>query len=128
MDFYSVCVNPCWVKLCHDKLKGSEVKVCSVVGFPLGATTITSKVFEAKEAVNNGASEIDYVINIDSLLEGNLEYLKREALELREALNGIVIKAIIETAFLSQNNIEAASILLDEVGIDFVKTSTGFFL
>ena len=124
--FYSVCVNPYWVNYCHTELFNTDVKVCSVIGFPLGASTDQLKAFEVSEAVKNGADELDYVINISALKDGDYNYLKREAVAIREAAEGRVIKAIIETSYLNKEEIKNISTLLDEQQIDYVKTSTGF--
>lgn len=124
--FYSVCVHPYWVNYCHTELFNTDVKVCSVIGFPLGASTDHVKAFEASEAVKNGADELDYVINISALKDGDYNYLKREAVVIREAAEKSTIKAIIETSYLTREEIKNISILLDEQQIDFVKTSTGF--
>lgn len=124
--FYSVCVNPYWINYCHTELFNTGVKVCSVIGFPLGAATDHVKAFEASEAVKNGVDELDYVINISALKDGDFNYLKREAVVIREAAPTKVIKAIIETSYLTKKEIEDISSLLDGQQIDFVKTSTGF--
>ena len=124
--FYSVCVNPYWVNYCHSELFNSDVKVCTVVGFPLGASTDHTKAFEASEVLKNGVDEIDYVINISALKDGDYDYLRREAIAIREEASDTVIKAIIETAYLEDGEIAKVASLLDELQIDFIKTSTGF--
>lgn len=96
-DFASVCVNPCWVKTAADCLKGTDVKVCTVIGFPLGATTTAAKVFEATEAVLSGASEVDMVINIGRLKAGGNEYVTREIRAVREAVDRAGADALAET-------------------------------
>ena len=124
--FYSVCVNPYWVNYCHSELFNSDVKVCTVVGFPLGASTDHTKAFEASEVLKNGVDEIDYVINISALKDGDYDYLRREAIAIREEASDTVIQAIIETAYLEDGEIAKVASLLDELQIDFIKTSTGF--
>jgi len=127
--FASVCVNPCHVKYVADILKNTDVKVCTVIGFPLGANTVETKVFEAKEAILNGAHEIDMVLNIGKLKFGDYDYVKNEI----EAVTGaaksfgdIIVKVILETCYLSdEEKIKACKITVD-AGADFVKTSTGF--
>ena len=115
-DFASVCVNPTWVKHAKTGLEGSDVKVCTVVGFPLGATTSTVKAFETKEAVQNGADEIDMVINVGALKSGNLDLVESDIHAVVEASGDRLVKVIIVVACqLSQ-----------KAGADFVKTSTGF--
>ncbi|ABP67895.1 deoxyribose-phosphate aldolase [Caldicellulosiruptor saccharolyticus DSM 8903] len=128
-SFASVCVNPYYVKVCKEYLKDSPVKVATVVGFPLGATSMKTKIFEAKEAFEDGADEIDMVINIGALLEGNVDYVYEEIKNIVDIARGYknkIVKVIIETSELSdQQKIEACKIVMD-AGADFVKTSTGF--
>jgi len=126
--FASVCVNPTHVKLCATLLAGSPVKVCSTVGFPLGATTPEVKAFEAKQAIENGASEIDMVINIGALKDRNLELVARDILGVVKVVHAanFLIKVIIETALLTDEEKQIACLLAKEAGADFVKTSTGF--
>ena len=100
-DFASVCVNPGFVKLCAEELNGTDVKVCTVVGFPLGATSTESKVFETKQAVKDGATEIDMVINVSRLKDGDDEYVLEEIRKIRKACKGNVLKVIIETCLLT---------------------------
>ena len=123
-DFYSVCVNSCYVPLAVDKLSGSDVKVAAVAGFPLGAMSTASKVFEAREAVETGASEIDMVINVGALKEGRYEYVLHEITALVDVCP--CLKVIIETCLLTDEEIVKACELAVEAGADFVKTSTGF--
>ena len=123
-DFYSVCVNSCYVPLAVDKLSGSDVKVAAVAGFPLGAMSTASKVFEAREAVEAGASEIDMVINVGALKEGRYEYVLHEIAALVDVCP--CLKVIIETCLLTDEEIVKACELAVEAGADFVKTSTGF--
>ena len=122
--FYSVCVNSCHVPLAVDKLSDSDVKVAAVAGFPLGAMSTASKVFEAREAVEAGASEIDMVINVGALKEGRYEYVLHEIAALVDVCP--CLKVIIETCLLTDEEIVKACELVVQAGADFVKTSTGF--
>jgi deoxyribose-phosphate aldolase len=126
--FASVCVNPTNVKLCADLLSNSDVKVCTVVGFPLGATPTEVKAFETKNALQNGATEIDMVINIGALKAGDSELVARDIREVVKIAHqaGALVKVIIETALLTDDEKVIASLLAKEAGADFVKTSTGF--
>jgi deoxyribose-phosphate aldolase len=126
--FASVCVNPTWVELCAELLKGSAVKVCTVIGFPLGATSSETKAFETKTAIEQGATEIDMVINIGALKARDLETVARD---IRGVVNtahakNIIVKVIIETSLLTDEEKTIASLISKEAGADFVKTSTGF--
>jgi len=127
-EFASVCVNPTWVSLCARLLRGSRVKVCSVVGFPLGATTADTKHFETRRAIFDGACEIDMVINVGALKSGDLRVVERDieavTAPCREA--GAVAKVIIEAALLTDDEKVAACTVAKAAGADFVKTSTGF--
>lgn len=125
-EFYSVCVNGCYVADAKHLLQGTDVKVAAVVGFPLGAMTTTAKVFEAKEAVENGASEIDMVINIAKLKDGEFEYVENEIRQIKEAIGDNVLKVIIETCYLTDEEKVKACELSLVAKADFVKTSTGF--
>lgn len=125
-DFASVCVNPGYVKLCAEELKGSDVKVCTVVGFPLGATSTESKVFETKQAVKDGATEIDMVINVGKLKDGDDEYVLNEMKKIRRACKGLVLKVIIETCLLTDEEKVRVCKLIRKAKADFAKTSTGF--
>ncbi|GIO22096.1 deoxyribose-phosphate aldolase [Oceanobacillus sp. J11TS1] len=125
--FASVCVNPHWVVYCASELKDSPVKVCTVIGFPLGATTTNTKVFEAKEAMENGATEVDMVINVGELKAGNVAFVKADMKAVVDAAKGKALtKVIIETALLTDEEKVLACKLAKEAGADFVKTSTGF--
>jgi deoxyribose-phosphate aldolase len=126
--FASVCVNPSHVKLCSDLLNGSPVKVCTVIGFPLGANSTEVKSFEAQNALQNGASEIDMVINIGALKARDLELAARDIRAIVKISHeaGAIIKVIIETALLTDEEKTIACLLSKEAGADFVKTSTGF--
>lgn len=126
-DFASVCVNPGWVKLCAKELhEVSRVKVCTVVGFPLGATSTESKVFETKQALADGADEIDMVINIGMLKDKEDAYVRDEIHALKEACGNHILKVIIETCLLTDEEKVRVCLLSKEAGADFVKTSTGF--
>ena len=124
--FYSVCVNGCYVADAKHLLQGTDVKVAAVVGFPLGAMTTAAKVFEAKEAVENGASEIDMVINVAKLKDGEFDYVENEIRLIKEAIGDNVLKVIIETCYLTDEEKVKACELSLVAKADFVKTSTGF--
>lgn len=124
--FASVCVNSCWVSLAAKLLEGTEVKVCTVVGFPLGAMDSVSKADEARNAVRNGADEIDMVINIGFLKSGMYDEALEDIREVRKATEGKTLKVIIETCLLTDEEKKKACELSEEAGADFVKTSTGF--
>ena len=125
--FASVCVNPYWVSFCAEKLKETSVKVCTVIGFPLGATSTETKVFETKQAVQNGAEEVDMVINIGELKAKNDSAVKKDIEAVVNAAKGSAItKVIIETSLLSDEEKVRACQLAKEAGAHFVKTSTGF--
>ena len=124
--FYSVCVNGCYVADAKQLLQGTDVKVVAVVGFPLGAMTTAAKVFEAKEAVENGASEIDMVINVAKLKDGEFDYVENEIRLIKEAIGDNVLKVIIETCYLTDEEKVKACELSLVAKADFVKTSTGF--
>jgi deoxyribose-phosphate aldolase len=127
-QFASVCVNPTHVKLCAELLRGSDVKICTVIGFPLGATPTEVKVFETKNALENGATEIDMVINIGALKAGDNQLVARDIREVVTAAHAgsALVKVIIETALLNDEEKIVACLLAKEAGADFVKTSTGF--
>jgi deoxyribose-phosphate aldolase len=126
--FASVCVNPTWVELCAQLLRGSPVKVCTVIGFPLGATSSETKAFETKTAIDQGATEIDMVINIGALKARDLETVARDIRGVVNAAHsrGIIVKVIIETVLLNDEEKTIACLLSKEAEADFVKTSTGF--
>ncbi len=126
--FASVCVNPAWIKLCSDLLRGSSVKVCSVVGFPLGATPTNVKVYETEQVLRDGAQEIDMVINIGALKAGMNELVAKDIRSVVEVSHkgGAIVKVIIEVVLLNDEEKVIASLLAKEAGADFVKTSTGF--
>ena len=125
-DFASVCVNPTHIALCSKALEGSDVKVCTVIGFPLGANTSATKAFETKDAILNGAQEIDMVLNIGALIEGNYELVKQDIKAVHDAANGTLVKVIFETCLLTDEQIVKACEICMEVGVEYVKTSTGF--
>lgn len=126
-DFASVCVNPCWVALAHQALKNTDVKVCTVIGFPLGANTTEVKVFEAKDAIEKGAQEIDMVINIAMLKDKEYDYVENEIHQIVEAAKDkAIVKVIIEACLLTDEEKIKACELSQKAGADFVKTSTGF--
>lgn len=126
-DFASVCVNPCWVVLAHQELKNTDVKVCTVIGFPLGANTTEVKVFETKDAIEKGAQEIDMVINIAMLKDKEYDYVENEIHQIVEAAKDkAIVKVIIETCLLTDEEKIKACELSQKAGADFVKTSTGF--
>ncbi|MCD1294468.1 deoxyribose-phosphate aldolase [Methanocella sp. CWC-04] len=124
--FASACVASCWVPLAREKLSGSGVRVCSVVGFPFGAEIYHTKAFEAKTAVASGADEIDAVINIGYLKSGRLDYMASELSGIVEASGNATVKIIIETCYLTPDEIIQASKLVRNSGAAFVKTSTGY--
>lgn len=124
--FASVCINPCHVKYAADYLKDSDVKVCTVIGFPLGATTSATKAFETSEAVNSGADEIDMVMNIGALKDKDYDYVCDDIKAVVDAANGKTVKVILETCLLTKEEIIKACKLCQKAGADFVKTSTGF--
>ena len=125
-DFASVCVNSCWVSLCSQLLAGSDVKVCTVIGFPLGAMDSVSKAYETKEALANGADEFDMVINIGQLKDGNLDYVTDDIAAVVNAAGGKTVKVIIEACLLTDEEKEQACRCSVLAKADFVKTSTGF--
>lgn len=124
-DFFSICINPCWVKQASELLAGSNTKVCSVIGFPLGANTTNVKVLEAKEAIENGASEIDMVINVSKLKDKDYEYVYNEIKQIKEAIGNNVLKVIIEACLLTNEEKTIACQIIMKAGANFVKTSTG---
>ena len=125
-EFYSVCVNGCYVVDAKHLLQGTDVKVAAVVGFPLGAMTTAAKVFEAKEAVENGANEVDMVINVAKLKDGEFDYVENEIRQIKEAIGDNILKVIIETCYLTDEEKVKACELSLVAKADFVKTSTGF--
>lgn len=125
--FASVCINSCYTKLVSTELKNSSVKVCTVVGFPLGAMSSEAKAFETKKAIEDGAQEIDMVINIGMLKAGELDYVKNDILAVVNAAKGkALVKVIIETCLLTDEEKVEVCKISKAAGADFVKTSTGF--
>lgn len=125
-NFKSICVNPTHVKYATERLNDSGVLVCTVIGFPLGATTTATKIFETEDAIKNGATELDMVINIGALKDGRFEDVQKDIEGVVGAANGKTVKVIIETVLLSDEEKVKASELAKAAGADFVKTSTGF--
>lgn len=121
----SVCIPPCHVKTAAEYLKG-RIKVCTVIGFPNGNTTSECKAFETRQAVGNGADEIDMVINIGALKEGDTEYVRNDILAVRNECRGKILKVIIETCLLTDEEKKLMCRLVAECGADYIKTSTGF--
>jgi deoxyribose-phosphate aldolase len=124
--FASVCVNPCWAALVAEKLKGSGVLTCCVVGFPLGATPSECKAHEAEVCIRNGAQEIDMVINVGALKDGDLDGVRQDIAAVKRACGPVTLKVILETCLLTDAEKVVACQLSAAAGADFVKTSTGF--
>ena len=126
-EFCSVCVNPCHVKSCAKYLKDSNVKVCTVIGFPLGATSTKAKAFEAKQAIKDGATEVDVVINVGKLKDKKYAYVEKDLNSVVKVSEGkALVKVIIETCLLTPDEIRKACEIVVASGAQFVKTSTGF--
>lgn len=125
-NFFSVCVNGSYVKRAKEELKSSSVKVAAVVGFPLGAMSPEAKVFEAKKCIEDGANEIDMVLNIGLLKSNKYSLVEEEIRSIKEAIGDNILKVILETCYLNKDEIERACRLSVNAGADFVKTSTGF--
>ncbi|MBT2598283.1 MULTISPECIES: deoxyribose-phosphate aldolase [Oceanobacillus] len=126
-EFASVCVNPHWVSYCHNELKDTPVKVCTVIGFPLGATSTETKIFETKQAITDGATEVDMVINVGELKSNNDEFVEKDIRAVVEAAKGKALtKVIIETSLLTEDEKVRACKLAKNAEADYVKTSTGF--
>lgn len=125
-QFYSVCINPCYVKTAKEFLKNSDIKICTVISFPLGASTIKTKIYEATEAIENGADEIDMVMNIGMFKSNRYEYIYEEISLIKKAIEYRILKVIIETSILSEEEKIKASEIIKKSGANFVKTSTGF--
>lgn len=127
-SFASVCINPSYVKVCSGMLKESSVKVCTVIGFPLGATTTETKAFEAEKAIRDGAREVDMVINVGMLKSGEYDYVQNDIATVVRAAksHGVLVKVIIETGLLTDEEKVKACVLARNAGANFVKTSTGF--
>lgn len=126
-NFASVCINPTWVKLAAEELAGHDVDVCTVIGFPLGANTTETKVFETKDVIAKGATEVDMVINVGALKDGDNEFVEKDIYEVVQAAKGkALVKVIIETCLLTDEEKVRACQLAVKAGADYVKTSTGF--
>lgn len=125
-DFMTVCVNPFYVPVCKKLLAGSDVKVCTVIGFPLGQMSPQSKVFEAKNAIKLGADEVDMVQNIAKAKEGDFAFVEEEIRQIKTAIGHHVLKVILENCYLTPEEIVASCQAAQKAGADFVKTSTGF--
>ncbi|MBP1968711.1 deoxyribose-phosphate aldolase [Virgibacillus natechei] len=126
-EFASVCVNPYWVPFCYENLKDTSVKVCTVIGFPLGATSTETKVFETNQAIKDGATEVDMVINVGELKSNNDQIVKADIeAVVNTSKESALTKVIIETSLLTEDEKIRACKLAKEAGADFVKTSTGF--
>lgn len=125
-DFFSVCINSCFVPLAKKELQDSNVKVCSVIGFPLGAMSTKAKVFEAKQALKDGADEIDMVMNIGLLKSKDFDAVWKDIEAVKNVMPNNVLKIILEICFLEDLEIIKASELAIQSGADFIKTSTGF--
>lgn len=125
-DFAAVCVHPYYVRCCKEILVDTKIKVCTVIGFPLGQNTTDTKIFETKEAINNGADEIDMVINIAALKDQKYDYIKNEINEILKVCNGKLLKVIIETCYLNNDEIIKMTEICNETSTNFIKTSTGF--
>ncbi len=124
--FFSVCVNGCYVSLAAEELEGTEIKIAAVIGFPLGAMSMEAKVFEAKKCIYDGASEIDMVINVGLLKSGETQLVEDEIRAIKDAIGDNVLKVIIETCYLTEEEKRIACQLSLNAKADFVKTSTGF--
>lgn len=125
-EFASVCVNPCFIKLARKELEGSIVKVCTVIGFPLGAMTSKAKAFEAAEAIEEGAEEVDMVINVSKAKEHDFEGVKEDIACVKKACGKTLLKVILETCLLTKEEIVECCKAAEAAGADYVKTSTGF--
>lgn len=125
-NFASVCVNPYYVPLAHELLIRSNVKVCTVVGFPLGQNNTLTKIYETKTAIEEGADEIDMVINVAALKDKYYDYVKSEIKEIRNITKDKILKVIIETCYLDSDEIVKITEICNDVGVNFIKTSTGY--
>ncbi len=125
-NFCSVCINSSFIKDAKQYLKDSEVKICTVVGFPLGTSNSQTKAFEAKSAIKDGADEIDMVINIGLLKSKEYTRVKEDIESVYKACDGTILKVIFETALLTKEELKEVSFLCKDIGVDFIKTSTGF--
>ncbi|OOF61507.1 deoxyribose-phosphate aldolase [Rodentibacter pneumotropicus] len=124
--FYSVCINPCYIPLAKKILQNSNVNICTVIGFPLGANTTAVKVFETENAIANGATEVDMVINVGWIKSGKWDAVRDEIKQVLNACNGAVLKVILENCLLTKEEIVKACEICRDLNVAFVKTSTGF--
>jgi deoxyribose-phosphate aldolase len=127
-DFRMIAINSVWVRYCKDRLRNTDVHVGAAIGFPLGQTTIETKVFETKQAIEDGCDEIDYVVNLSEVKNGNWNYVEREMQAIVDVCkeHGIISKVIFENCYLNEREIIALSQIARIVGPDYIKTSTGF--
>ncbi|WP_172379687.1 deoxyribose-phosphate aldolase [Vibrio sp. Vb339] len=125
-QFFSVCISPRFVEHCAERLITSNVKICTVIGFPLGANTMATKVFETQNAIALGANEIDMVVNISDVLDGSWDSVEKEIRAIKEACGSILLKVIFETCLLTNEQIVQLCNISKRAGANFVKTSTGF--
>lgn len=125
-NFKGICVNPCFVKYAKDLLDGADVKIVTVIGFPLGANISEVKAFEAQKAVEEGADELDMVLNVSALKDKDYEYIKNDVVLVKKVCKDRLLKVILETDLLEKDEIKKACEICMEAGADFVKTSTGF--
>ncbi|MEM2910628.1 MAG: deoxyribose-phosphate aldolase, partial [Nitrososphaerota archaeon] len=124
--FYAVCVSPCFVKLASELLLTTGIKVCTVVGFPLGTNTIETKLFEARRALEDGAEELDVVMNLGMIKSGNYAYVEEELNKILDVAKGVVVKIIIETGYLTVEEMGKVCEVVVKAGVDYIKTCTGF--
>ncbi len=125
-NFETVCVHPCYVALVKELLEGSNVGVTTVIGFPLGMNTPKTKAYEAIDAIEEGADEIDMVINVGALKDKDYDYVKKEIEEIRDSIDGKVLKVIIETSLLTKDEIIKMTEICNETYVNYIKTNTGF--
>jgi len=125
-DFMAVCINPWFIPLAKKLLVGSDVLVCTVIGFPLGQNTTETKVFETQEAIKDGADEIDMVINVSKLKENDRKYCINEINEIKKSAGNKILKVIVETCLLTSEEVKRAMEFVNDSNADFIKTSTGF--
>ena len=125
-DFYSVCINPCHIPLAKQILQNSNVKICTVIGFPLGANSTATKVFETQDAITMGAQEIDMVINVGWIKSGKWQAVEEDIAQVLQACHGVLLKVILETCLLTESEITKACEICKALNVGFVKTSTGF--
>ena len=125
-NFFSVCINPCWVAFASEQLADTDVAVCTVIGFPLGANTPEVKAYEAADAIKNGANEVDMVINIGAAKDGKWDLVESDIAAVNAVKDGRILKVIIETSLLTDEEKVKACQAAQRAGADFVKTSTGF--